>query len=189
MSKLLNLVPKAASLQRCFLGSESRPRIPLMTACVSSFFVATPTAYGSLQARDRIQATAATYTTATATLDPLTHCSRGSNTHLQSHPSHCSQILNPMHHGGNSYIIFWMCRTTAGTKNIALLLKLSKMKTFPLHSEHILQEWVKCIPQLAIALRSASPDAVSLLKPGPVSSCSLYTFTWMPYSNLRFSQP
>ena len=36
--------------------------------------MATPEAYGSSQARDGIQDTAATYATAAATLDPLTHC-------------------------------------------------------------------------------------------------------------------
>ena len=36
----------------------------------------TPTVYGSSQARDLIQATAANYPTAAAKLDPLTHCSR-----------------------------------------------------------------------------------------------------------------
>ena len=37
-------------------------------------FLALLKAYGSSQARDGIQATAATYTTAAATPDPLTHC-------------------------------------------------------------------------------------------------------------------
>ena len=34
------------------------------------------TAYGSSQARDRIQATGATHATTAATPDPLTHCTR-----------------------------------------------------------------------------------------------------------------
>ena len=36
--------------------------------------MAAPVAYGSDQARDWIQATAATHAMAAATLDPLTHC-------------------------------------------------------------------------------------------------------------------
>ena len=39
-------------------------------------FIAAHTAYGSSWARDWIRATAVTYITATATLDPLTHCAR-----------------------------------------------------------------------------------------------------------------
>ena len=38
------------------------------------FLIAAPEAYGSSQARDWIQATAATYTPAVAMWDPLTHC-------------------------------------------------------------------------------------------------------------------
>ena len=38
--------------------------------------MATPTAYGSSWAKDQIWATAATYATAMATQDPLTHCAR-----------------------------------------------------------------------------------------------------------------
>ena len=38
--------------------------------------MATPMTYGSSRARDRIQAAAATYATAKATLNPLTHCAR-----------------------------------------------------------------------------------------------------------------
>jgi len=38
--------------------------------------MAASTANGSSWARDGIPATAATYTTATAMLDPLTHCTR-----------------------------------------------------------------------------------------------------------------
>ena len=39
---------------------------------------------------------------AMATLDPLTHCARDLNPHLNSNLSHCSQILNPLCHSGNS---------------------------------------------------------------------------------------
>ena len=52
-------------------------------------------AYASSWARDWIWATAATYTTMVASLDPLTHCTQlGLNTQL----SCCSQILNLLHH-------------------------------------------------------------------------------------------
>ena len=50
----------------------------LLRGKINSFFffsfMAAPMACGSSQARDQIQATAAIYTTARATLDPLTHC-------------------------------------------------------------------------------------------------------------------
>ena len=64
-----------------------------------------PQQYGNSQARDWIQAAAATYPVAVAMLDPLTHCTRPSteqNQHLHSNPRHCSQVLNPPCHRGNS---------------------------------------------------------------------------------------
>lgn len=63
--------------------------------------LAPPMACGSSQARDCVQATDATYT---VLLDPLTATSGwGSNQHVEeSNPSHCSRILNPLHHSGSS---------------------------------------------------------------------------------------
>ena len=67
------------------------------------FFMTTPTACGSSQARDWIQAAATTYATATAMPDPWTHRTRwGLNPHLCSDPRHCSRILNPLCHSENS---------------------------------------------------------------------------------------
>ena len=62
-------------------------------------FMATPTSYGSSWARDWIWAIAVT------TLDPLSHCAGPAefNLHRHSDPSCCSQILNPLHYGRNSY--------------------------------------------------------------------------------------
>ena len=67
----------------------------------------TPMAYGSSWARDWIWAAAVTYTAAVATMDPLTHWAGlgwGSNLSLCSDLSHCSWILNPLHHSRNSCI-------------------------------------------------------------------------------------
>ena len=61
--------------------------------------MATSMAYGSCQAMDWMPATAATYTTAAATLDPFTQ-SAGPGIELT--PSRCSQIPNPLHHGRDS---------------------------------------------------------------------------------------
>ena len=61
-------------------------------------------AYGSSQARDPIPATAMTYTTAVAMLDPKpTAPGQGLNLCLHSNPSHFSWILNPLCHSGNSF--------------------------------------------------------------------------------------
>ena len=68
--------------------------------------IATPVAYGSSQARGRIPAAAATYTTAVSTPDPLTHNTGwGSILCLHNNRNCCSQILNPLHHSGNSSIL------------------------------------------------------------------------------------
>ena len=65
--------------------------------------MATPTAYGGCCAGDWIWDTSTTYATAETTLDPLTHCAGlGSDLCLHSNPSHCSWILNPLHHSRNS---------------------------------------------------------------------------------------
>ena len=48
-------------------------------------------------------------------LDPLMHCSRpGSNPHICSNPSHCSQILNPLWHSGNSGICIFFYQEVVG---------------------------------------------------------------------------
>ena len=74
-----------------FLSSVGKMSIKIVCPL---FFMATPTAYGSSGTRDSFQAIAVTYTTAAASLDPLTHCSRwGSNPCLCSHLSHYSWIL------------------------------------------------------------------------------------------------
>ena len=82
---------------------------PLCIYTTSFFFflMATPTAYGSVQARDQIWATAVTYTAASGMPDPLIHCpGQRLNPHLHNNLSCCSGILNPQHHSGNSYYIF-----------------------------------------------------------------------------------
>ena len=49
------------------------------------------------------QATSATYITAVATPDPLTHCmGKGIKPAPLQQPSCCSQVLNPLHHSRNS---------------------------------------------------------------------------------------
>ena len=62
-----------------------------------------PTAYGV--PGDQILATVAIYAIAAATTtpDPLTHFvpGKGSNLPLCSNLSHCSWVLNLLHHGGN----------------------------------------------------------------------------------------
>ena len=58
--------------------------------------------YGSSQARDWIWAVAATH------LDPLTYCTElGIKLHLHSDLGCYSQILNPLHHSGNSVPKFY----------------------------------------------------------------------------------
>ena len=70
-------------------------------------FIVPPTAYGSSQAREWIQTTAVTYATAVAMLNP-TALDWGSNPRLCRGPSHCSRLLNPLRHSGNSFFIcFW----------------------------------------------------------------------------------
>ena len=67
-------------------------------------FSAAPAAHGISWARDRIQAAAATYTTAAATLDPLSHC-----TGLgikPAPPQRQCRILNVVYHRRNSGSLF-----------------------------------------------------------------------------------
>ena len=72
-----------------------------------SFFQATPTAYGSFQARDWIWATAAIQAAAVAILDFLTYCARLG---IKPAPPQWSKplqlILNPLHHGRNAHYSF-----------------------------------------------------------------------------------
>ena len=68
--------------------------------------MAVPTVYGSSRVRDCIWAIAA------AIYISLTHCAGlESNPRLCSNPSHCSWVLNPLHHSRNScffnFLIFW----------------------------------------------------------------------------------
>ena len=63
-------------------------------------------AYGSSQARDWIQAAAATYTTAVAMPNPFNPLSQAGD------PSHHSQILNPLHQGRSSMIHNFKSYTT-----------------------------------------------------------------------------
>ena len=68
-----------------------------------SFLMATPTAYGSSPARDWIQGTTVTHTSAVAMPDLLTHCAGLEiGPGPPSKPSHCRQILNPLCYRGNS---------------------------------------------------------------------------------------
>ena len=77
---------------------------------VNIFFTVEPTAYGSSLARDRIQVTAVTWIEAVAMPDPLIHCTgREWNLCLCSDPSHCNQILNPLHNSRNSCFTFLRC--------------------------------------------------------------------------------
>ena len=67
------------------------------------FLRSTPMAYGTFWARDWIWAAAVIYSTAVTTPDSLTHCTGpGSNPCLCSSLSHCSWILDPLHHSRNS---------------------------------------------------------------------------------------
>ena len=63
------------------------------------FFFGHPMAYGVPRARDQIRGTAVTYTTAMATLAPLSHCARQE---LNVHPGAAEMLLIPLHHSGNS---------------------------------------------------------------------------------------
>ena len=81
----------------------------LITWITVFFFMAASVVYRSSPARDQIQATAVTYTTAATMPDPLTHCSRpGSNSCLHRDLNCCSWILNPLRHGRNSKKIFFI---------------------------------------------------------------------------------
>ena len=85
------------------------PQTLLMLNRIFFFFSfrAIPMAYGSSQARDWIWATAMTYTAAAANSDPLTHCLRW-NLLLHSNPSCCNQVLNPLCHSRNSWILIFI---------------------------------------------------------------------------------
>ena len=82
---------------------ERQNRLNSMIYFYFFIFWATPAAYGSFRARDRIQATAGTYTTALATLDPSsTGLGQGSNLHLSRtlateirSLTHCTTVATP----------------------------------------------------------------------------------------------
>ena len=72
------------------------------------FFMATPMAYGSSQARDWVWASVET------TL-PLAHCAgQGIETKPQGDLSHCSWILNPLHHSVNSKELYHFFKVLGG---------------------------------------------------------------------------
>ena len=71
-----------------------------MFCFVLIYFMATATVYGSSQARDQIQTTAATCAVATATRDPLTHCIR-----LEMEP------VSPQHPGATAARFLVPCTT------------------------------------------------------------------------------
>ena len=66
------------------------------------FFYVCTQAYGSSQATDCIRATAAIWGNARSF-----NLLQGSNLHLCSNQSCYSQILNPLHHSGNTWNIFF----------------------------------------------------------------------------------
>ena len=69
--------------------------IYLLCMCVCMYvFMAAPMAYGSSQARNWIQATAVTYSSARATLNPLTHSPR---TGMELAPLHWPKLLQILH--------------------------------------------------------------------------------------------
>lgn len=91
----------------------------LLPAIILLFFMVVPITYGSAWARDWIQASAATYTTAPATLDPLTNCTRwGSNLHLLSNLSHCSWFLTDCSTEGTPAMIFFDLGSVLGIQQL-----------------------------------------------------------------------
>ena len=96
--------------------------------------MAVSTAYGSSQAKDRIQATAQTYAAAESMPDPLTHCIRQQTDLGYSDPSSCRWILNPLYHFRNSLskpLSDLVLSTLPGTEPIHLAL-------FPLWGDLVL---------------------------------------------------
>ena len=73
--------------------------------CLFFVFMATPVAYGSSQARERIQVAAAHLHHSCSKASFNTAPGWGLNLHLHSPPSHCSWILNPLCHSRNSIFV------------------------------------------------------------------------------------
>ena len=103
----------------------------------SFFLMAAPAAYGRSCAREWNGAAAATYTTATTTSGPLTHYAgpgiepeppRGSNPSLPRDPTHCSRILNPLNHGGNTEHHFLSLSSSLDFQNLNANLKIMNSK-------------------------------------------------------------
>lgn len=72
---------------------------------------------------------------------------------------------------GCIYAIFWMCRTNAATTNVALLLKFTKMKTFPQWTH---PPWMSCT--YSTTSRNSQIcifSWYSFWRPSPLFSCSL----------------
>ena len=89
--------------QICFhCTTTGTPWPPLLFVC----FMAAPVAQGSSQTRDWIHTTVANYTTAVATVDPLTHCARpGMEPTPPEWPKPLQLILYPLHHSRNSWTL------------------------------------------------------------------------------------
>ena len=89
-------------------GARSREEFHLfLLHMYNIYLMAAFMACGSSQARDWIWAAALTYTIAVAMPAPLTQCTGwGSNLWLCSDLSHCSRILNPVHHKGTPVCLF-----------------------------------------------------------------------------------
>ena len=109
----------------------------LVSFCL--FLMAAPMTYGSSWAKNWIWAVAATYTTASAMPDPLTHCTgHGLNPCLCSELSHFDWILNPLHHSRNSLSKFLMTfcyikEAQNGRKeDFEKILRINKNREFPL---------------------------------------------------------
>ena len=105
-------------------------------------------AHESSWAKDWTWAAAVTYTTAVATLDPLTHCAGlGSNLYLHSNPSCCSQILNPLHNSRNScvllsYLYTWIL-SMSFLKNIKAIYRSILLTNFKLLHFYLYWKWAK----------------------------------------------
>ena len=97
----------AGSTQGCAIVGYTQIHRLVSVYCLKRFcfvlfcFMAASMAYGSSQARDSVPATAE------ATTDTITHCPSPprSNSHLSSHPSPWSQILNSLCHSEDSYFL------------------------------------------------------------------------------------
>ena len=102
--------------------------------CFIIFFMATPLACGSSQARDWIWAAAVSYTAAVAMPDTLTHCAKLGTAHtpLQQASSY-SRILNPLCDSENSWaLVLSQLVVLKINSNISKLGDYSLCKTYSL---------------------------------------------------------